>query len=159
MFNDSWVHGHIQHSHFMARRLHIMMVHCETYSRLQLNTKVVNSKCVMYIIRAEQTDASNHCNLQGSNSSPKYICPYWRKAVQIRSKRRGSELTRSQEAAAIRKITASTCCKSEGFNLGKLISFHFNSKWLSWIGCSWARKQPRAVLWPCRTDTGALQNR
>jgi len=71
----------------------------------------------MYIIRAEQADASNNCNLQGSNSSPKYLSPYWRKAVKITSKTRGSELTGSQEAASIRKITASTCCKSEGLKL------------------------------------------
>lgn len=53
----------------------------------------------MYIIRAAQADASNYCHLQGSNSSLKYISPYWKKGLRIRSEMRGSELTGSQEAA------------------------------------------------------------
>lgn len=79
-------------------------------------------KCIMYTIRAEQADASNYCNLQGSNSSLKYISPYWKKGIRISSKMRGSKLTGSWEAAAIWKITATTCCKSGGFHFAN--SFH-----------------------------------
>lgn len=45
----------------------------------------------MNIVRVEQADASNYCNLQGSNSSPKCASPFWSKVVQIMSKTRGRE--------------------------------------------------------------------
>lgn len=92
----------------------------------------------MYITRAEQADASNYCNLQGCNSSLKYISPYWKKGPRIRSEMRGSELTGSQEGAAIWKIRATTCCKSGGFNFAN--SFHGAAQHKAGLeGCSRGR--------------------
>lgn len=99
----------------------------------------------MYIIRAEQADALNYCNLQGSNSSPKYISPYCRKTVQITSNTRESKLIGSQETADVLNITASMCCKSEWLQLCYFTSLHINSQWPGWINCTRARKQPRAA--------------
>lgn len=87
----------------------------------------------MYITRTEQADASNYCNLQGSNLSLKYISPYWKKGPRIRSEMRGSELTGSQEGAAIWKIRATTCCKWGDLTL--LIHFTvLHSTRLGWKG-------------------------
>lgn len=98
----------------------------------------------MYIITAEQADASNYCNLQGSNSSLKYISPYWKKGLQISSEMRGNKCTGSQEAAAIWKITVSTCCKSGEFNFAN--SFHCAVAAQGWAGWMLSGQAP------CRAD-------